>query len=84
MEHSSLVMMLMRHKGKTTTTERMLYYGGHTRRIGSTTISLFDISWIDCTNVFPFHYNRLVRKQSDRRPQGSKSAVFLILQTQQM
>lgn len=23
------------HKGKTTTTERMLYYSGHTRRIGS-------------------------------------------------
>lgn len=35
---------LMRSKGKTTTTERMLYYSGHTRRIGSMIFSLLAIS----------------------------------------
>ena len=31
-----LKVVLIFEKGKTTTTERMLYYSGYTRRIGST------------------------------------------------
>lgn len=39
-----LAAMLITSKGKTTTTERMLYYSGHTRRIGSMALSLLTIS----------------------------------------
>ena len=37
------LLSLQKSKGKTTTTERMLYYSGHTRRIGSMAFALLVI-----------------------------------------
>ena len=67
MGNSSLAEMLIRYKGKTTTTERMLYYSGHTRRIGSTAFSLLTISSAGFHFKFVFHFKKqLIHHHRDR------------------